>query len=113
MLKHGIKLAEREVPDIERYDSGNLFHDVLKSCGKLIADEETTWAEISDELLEQFLEDSFSDEANKYEDGKFLQKNINKYELGGLKRILNCLVPSYKNESSKSAYTLFEIILLE
>ena len=65
-LRYGLKLAERPAAGVMAFDTGNVLHEAIRLFGEKAAQEGTTLAGFSDELLERWAPEAVKDAAAMY-----------------------------------------------
>lgn len=88
-LTYGLGLKEREEYHFQTVDFGNLFHLAIEIYSKKVAAFGYKWTDISDETVEELIEQSVEEAIGSEESGILFENARNSYIVTRVKRMMN------------------------
>ncbi len=87
-LNYGLHLTEREVSQFAAMDMGNIYHLALQKYAAMLADSDSTWFDVSEEMQKSFVEAALKEAVLETGNQALAQLSKNQYFLYRMKKIL-------------------------
>lgn len=87
-LTYGLGLSERREYDFQAVDLGNICHSALEGFSKRLKKEHISWTELSEEMRDQYIDESVEEAARDYGNLVLESSARNAYMLVRIKRML-------------------------
>ena len=103
-LKYGLKINDRETPELQEYDNGSLMHNTLKRFSDMLAEDNIRWSDLNEEEQDKYISKAFEDELSSGEESKYDLTGVNRYEKERVRKILGITVKTVGSQLKKCAY---------
>lgn len=103
-IKYGLNLKERLTYQFEPTDMGTIFHDSLDMFSKRLENKGYTWLTVTDEIIEEILEESVNESLVDYGNTVLYSTARNEYLIRRIKRILKRTVWGLKEQLKRGAF---------
>lgn len=103
-LTYGLKLGERELPELASVDVGNIYHDALEKFSKKIEESSYTWFELPDEVKEQFVDEAMEEAVLKCKNTEAFADVRNQYLLERMKHTVKRTVWALVTQVQKGRF---------
>ena len=112
-LKYDLYLKERQEYGLKNTDLGTLYHDVLDKYSMRLKNEDISWADVSDEKRESFLNDSIGEAMGSLNQADIFDSERERYQLESIRRTLSRTVAVLTDQIRMGSFEpgLFEISL--
>ncbi len=103
-LKYGLRLRERAEYKIKIPDVGIVFHNIIESFSKRLAENNMGWRDAGDEIIDTWCDEIAVNVCSEYNNGIFLESAKNEYVINRIKRISKRTVKAIAYQMRKGSF---------